>query len=53
MFDGEGDNDSETEAGFNVLVGAETPKGCSSNSSSASIDSPDFKFGVGLHLAMT
>ena len=47
MFDGEGDNDAETEAGFNILVGAETPKGLFFEFKIGAIDSPDFKFGVG------
>ena len=46
MFD-EGDNDAETEAGFNILVGAETPKGLFFEFKIGTIDSPDFKFGVG------
>jgi hypothetical protein len=45
MPDGEGDN--ETEAGFNILVGAETPKGLFFEFKIGTIDSPDFKFGVG------
>ena len=47
MFDGPGDNDAETEAGFNILVGAETPKGLFFEFKIGAIDSPDFKFGVG------
>ena len=47
MFEGEGDNDAETEAGFNILVGAETPKGLFFEFKIGAIDSPDFKFGVG------
>jgi len=47
MFDGPGDNDAETEAGFNILVGAETPKGLFFEFKMGAIDSPDFKFGVG------
>ena len=47
MFDGEGDNDAETEAGFNILVGAETPRGLFFEFKMGAIDSPDFKFGVG------
>jgi len=47
MFDAEGDNDAETEAGFNILVGAETPKGLFFEFKIGAIDSPDFKFGVG------
>ncbi len=45
MFDGA--DDSETEAGFNVLVGAETPRGLFFEFKLGVIDSPDFKFGVG------
>ena len=47
MFDGPGDNDAETEAGFNILVGAETPRGLFFEFKMGAIDSPDFKFGVG------
>ena len=47
MFDGPGDNDAETEAGFNVLVGAETPRGLFFEFKLGLIDSPDLKFGVG------
>ena len=47
MPDGEGDNETETEAGFNILVGAETPKGLFFEFKIGAIDSPDFKFGVG------
>ena len=47
MFDDEGDNDAETEAGFNILVGAETPRGLFFEFKIGTIDSPDFKFGVG------
>ena len=47
MFDGPGDNDAETEAGFNILVGAETPGGLFFEFKMGAIDSPDFKFGVG------
>jgi hypothetical protein len=45
MFDGV--DESETEAGFNVLVGAETPRGLFFEFKLGVIDSPDFKFGVG------
>ena len=47
MYDGAGDNDAETEAGVNVLVGAETPRGLFFEFKLGLIDSPDFKFGVG------
>jgi len=39
--------DSNTDAGFNILVGAETPKGLFFEFKIGAIDSPDFKFGVG------
>ena len=41
------EGDSDTEAGFNILVGAETPKGLFFEFKIGAIDSPDFKFGVG------
>jgi hypothetical protein len=49
MFDddGAGDNDADTEAGFNILVGAETPKGLFFEFKIGAMDSPDLKFGVG------
>ncbi|HYB95731.1 MAG TPA: hypothetical protein VEC39_12200 [Vicinamibacterales bacterium] len=47
MFDGPGDNDSETEAGFNVLVGVETRRSLFFEFKLGMIDSPDLKFGVG------
>jgi hypothetical protein len=47
MFEGDGDDDSETEAGMNVLVGAETSRGLFFEFKIGFIDSPDFKFGVG------
>ena len=48
MFDdAAGDNDSDTEAGFNILVGAETPKGLFFEFKIGAMDSPDLKFGVG------
>ena len=47
MVDNNNDNDSETEAGFNVLVGAETPKGLFFEFKIGALDSPDLKFGVG------
>lgn len=47
MFDGEGDNDSETEAGVNVLVGVEQSNGLFFEFKIGVVDSPDFKFGVG------
>ena len=50
MFDddgGGGDNDAETEAGFNVLVGLESSRGLFFEFKIGAIDSPDLKFGVG------
>ena len=48
MFDDSaGDNDTDTEAGFNILVGAETPKGLFFEFKIGAMDSPDLKFGVG------
>lgn len=47
MFDGPGDNDAETEAGFNVLVGVEQRRGLFFEFKVGAIDSPEFKFGVG------
>ena len=41
------DRDSETDAGFNVLVGVEQSKGLFFEFKVGAIDSPDFKFGVG------
>ena len=45
MFDGR--DDSETEGGFNVLVGAENSRGLFFEFKVGAIDSPDFKFGIG------
>jgi hypothetical protein len=49
MFDddGRGDNDAETEAGFNFLVGMETPRGLFFEFKIGVMDSPELKFGVG------
>ena len=48
MFDDSaGDNDADTEAGFNLLVGAETPKGLFFEFKIGAMDSPELKFGVG------
>ena len=47
MFDGAGDNDSETEAGFNFLVGVETSRGLFFEFKAGAMDSPELKFGVG------
>ena len=41
------EGDTSTDAGFNILVGAETPKGLFFEFKIGAIDSPDFKFGVG------
>jgi hypothetical protein len=41
------DADSEMDAGFNVLVGAESSRGLFFEFKVGAIDSPDFKFGVG------
>ncbi|HJU43855.1 MAG TPA: hypothetical protein VJ691_13600 [Vicinamibacterales bacterium] len=40
-------DDSNVEAGFNVLVGVESPRGLFFEFKVGAIDSPDFKFGVG------
>lgn len=47
MFDGPGDNDAETEAGFNILVGVEQARGLFLEFKIGAIDSPEFKFGIG------
>ena len=49
MFDndGQGDNDANTEAGLNILVGVEQSSGLFFEFKIGAIDSPDFKFGVG------
>lgn len=47
MFDRPGDNDAETEAGFNILIGAETRRGFFFEFKIGAMDSPDLKFGVG------
>jgi hypothetical protein len=47
MIDGPGDNDAETDAGLNVLVGVEQSRGLFFEFKIGAIDSPDFKFGVG------
>src|SRR5215207_4839297 len=47
MFDNDGDDDSETEAGVNILVGVEQAKGLFFEFKIGVVDSPDFKFGVG------
>lgn len=45
MFDDR--DDSETEGGFNVLIGVENSRGLFFEFKVGAIDSPDFKFGVG------
>lgn len=40
-------DDSETEAGFNILIGAENSRGLFFEFKVGAIDSPDLKFGVG------
>jgi hypothetical protein len=48
MFDGDGDDDSQTEAGLNFLFGVEQSNGLFFEFKIGAIDdSPDFKFGVG------
>jgi hypothetical protein len=49
MFDddGQGDNDAETEAGLNILVGVEQSRGLFFEFKLGLIDSPELKFGVG------
>jgi hypothetical protein len=41
------DADSETDAGFNIMVGVEQSRGLFFEFKIGAIDSPDFKFGVG------
>ena len=41
------EGDSDTDAGFNILVGAESSRGLFFEFKIGAIDSPDFKFGVG------
>ena len=40
-------DDSETEGGFNIVIGAEQDRGLFFEFKIGAIDSPDFKFGVG------
>ena len=47
MFDGPGDDDVNTEAGFNGLIGVESSRGLFFEFKVGAIDSPEFKFGVG------
>ena len=44
MFD---NDDTETDAGFNILLGVENARGLFFEFKVGAIDSPDFKFGVG------
>ena len=41
------EGDSDTDAGFNIMVGAESSRGLFFEFKIGAIDSPDFKFGVG------
>jgi hypothetical protein len=45
MFDDS--EDTSTDAGFNILIGAEQSRGLMFEFKIGAIDSPDFKFGVG------
>jgi hypothetical protein len=47
MIDGDGDDDAETDAGVNLLVGVEASNGLFFEFKVGAVDSPDFKFGVG------
>jgi hypothetical protein len=47
MFDNDGDDDTNTEAGLNFLAGVEASNGLFFEFKVGAIDSPDFKFGVG------
>jgi hypothetical protein len=47
MFNGAGNDDSDTDAGFNILVGVEQPRGLFFEFKIGAVDSPNFKFGVG------
>ena len=40
-------DESETEGGFNILIGAEQSRGLFFEFKIGAVDSPDFKFGVG------
>jgi hypothetical protein len=40
-------DESETDAGFNIMLGAESARGLFFEFKIGAIDSPDFKFGVG------
>ena len=50
MFDDERD-DSDSEAGLNFLVGVNQPRGLFFEFKLGAMDSPDFKFGVGIGLS--
>jgi hypothetical protein len=41
------DDDTNTDAGFNILLGVENSRGLFFEFKIGAIDSPDFKFGVG------
>ncbi|HYE87752.1 MAG TPA: hypothetical protein VEA16_15420 [Vicinamibacterales bacterium] len=47
MHDGNGRDDTNTEAGFNVLVGVEQARGLFFEFKIGALDSPELKFGVG------
>lgn len=45
--DGGSDNDADTEPGLNIIIGFEHSRGLMFEFKIGTIDSPDFKFGVG------
>jgi hypothetical protein len=47
VYNFEDTDDSETDAGLNILIGAEQSSGLMFEFKIGAIDSPDFKFGVG------
>ncbi len=47
MVDGDGNDNTDTDAGLNLLVGVESARGLFFEFKIGAIDSPDFKFGVG------
>lgn len=47
MFDGDGNDNSDTDAGLNILAGVEASGGLFFEFKVGVLDSPDFKFGVG------
>jgi hypothetical protein len=47
VFDDDAGGDSDTEAGFNLLIGAEHSRGLFFEVKFGVVESPDFKFGVG------